>query len=88
MSLFLLGGGTEAQWQTPFHAGHTGPGVNRGLWTEPKPIVKRPQKLLIDLTGLDPNSGAENQSWSSHIAFSSPAEVLYEYVCVCVFCNW
>lgn len=39
------------------HAGHTSPGVNGGLSTKPRLIVKRPHKLLIDLTGLDPNPG-------------------------------
>lgn len=41
------------------HAGHTGPGVNGGLWTQPRLIVKRPHKLLIDLTGLVANPVAE-----------------------------
>lgn len=63
---------TEAQWQAPFflcaglcHAGHTVSGVNGGLCTQPRPFVKRPHKLLIDLTGLDPNPGPEDKSWSS-----------------------
>lgn len=32
--------------------------LNGELWTQPGFIVKRPHKLLIDLTGLDPNPGS------------------------------
>lgn len=32
--------------------------LNGGLWTQPRFIVKSPHKLLIDLTGLDPNPGS------------------------------
>lgn len=42
------------------HARHTGSGVNGDLWTQPRFIVKRSHKPLIDLTGLDANPGPED----------------------------
>lgn len=51
-----------------------GPGITEALWTLSVSILKRPYKLLIDLTGLDPNPRAAREQ------LSSLGEVSYIYV--------
>lgn len=81
------GGGTRLNGRPPRSfsvqgSAMLGPGVNEVLWTQPGLIVKRPHKLLIDLTGSDPNPGPEDKSWSCWRAAVEPWRGFIYIMCV------